>query len=177
MIVDLELVDGITHSFCPKTMRFGNYFHLVDEIIVDNDAFDLKAVGERSKSGNRDECYLNFRFVPVCVFHRIRLEGDFGTELCREYSKLANGIAGTNLIFVNFEEGRRAVLVEHVANDGDEFIFVVVDRGGLVYQTDLFFLVMKRREEIWSGEMPCPSSLVDQKVQSGLISEGGFKVE
>jgi hypothetical protein len=78
MIVDLELVDGITHSFCPKTMRFGNYFHLVDEIIVDNDAFDLKAVGERSKSGNRNECYLDFRFVPVCVFHRIRLEGDFG---------------------------------------------------------------------------------------------------
>ncbi len=97
MVVDLELVNGVTHCFCPKTMRFGNYFHFVIEIIIDDDTFDLKAVGEWSKSGNCNECYLNFRFVPVCGFHRIRLEGDFGMELRRDLLEPANGIAGTHL--------------------------------------------------------------------------------
>ncbi len=156
MVVDLELVDGVTHCFRPKTMRFGNYFHRVDEIIVDDDAFDLKAVGERSKSGNCDECYLDLCFVSVCVFHRIRQEGDFGMKLRRDLSELTNGVAGTNLIFVNFEEGRRAVLVEHVADDGDEFIFVVVDRGGLVYQTDLFFPGDEKEggDLVWGDALP-----------------------
>ena len=42
-------------------------------------------------------------------------------------------------VFVDFEKGGRAVLVEHVADDGDKLILVIIDRGGLVYQTDLLF--------------------------------------
>jgi hypothetical protein len=40
-----------------------------------------------------------------------------------------------------------------------------------------FFLVMKRREETCLGAMPCPNSFLDQKIHSGLITEGGALIQ
>ena len=175
MVVNLELIDGITHCFCPKTMCFGNCFHLVNEIVVDDDALDLKAVGERGKSGNRNECYLDFCFIPVCIFHGVRLEGDFGTEFCRDLLELANGVAGSDFIFVDFEKGGRAVLVEHVADDGDKFIFVIVDRGGLVYQTDLLLPGDEKEggDLVWGDALPKFARRPEGPV--GIDFRGGFR--
>jgi hypothetical protein len=52
---------------------------------------------------------------------------------------LEDCIAQSNFVLINFEEGRRAALVEHVANDGYELIPLVGDGGGLLDHGYFFF--------------------------------------
>jgi hypothetical protein len=68
------------------------------------------------------------------------LEGDFGTELGGDLGMLADGIARSDFVLINFEKGRRAALVEHVTNDGYELIPLVGDGGGLVDHGYFFFV-------------------------------------
>ena len=105
----------------------------------------------------------------------IRLEGDFGMEPRRDLLELANGVAGADFIFVDFEKGTRGVLVEHVADDGDKLIFVIVDRGGLIYQTDLLFPGDEKegRDLVWGDALPKFTRRPEGPV--GIDFRGGFR--
>ena len=52
---------------------------------------------------------------------------------------LKDCIARSDFVLINFEKGRRATLVEHIANDGYKLIPLVDDGGGLVDHGYFFF--------------------------------------
>ena len=52
---------------------------------------------------------------------------------------LEDCIARSDFVLINFEKGRRAALVKHVANDEYELIPLVGDGGGLVDHEYFFF--------------------------------------
>ncbi len=117
MVIGLELVDDIVHHLNPKAVLAQDSLHFFNEIIVQDGTFNLLAVGKQGKSGNDDECNFHVRMLLVCIFHRIRLEGNFGAECCRDQVEIADGVAGADLILFDFEKGGGAALVEHVADD------------------------------------------------------------
>jgi hypothetical protein len=62
-----------------------------------------------------------------------------GTILGGDLGVLKDCIARSDFVLINFEKGKRAALVEHVANDGYELIPLVGDGDGLVDHGYFFF--------------------------------------
>jgi len=139
MIIQLVLVDGIAYRLGPEAKLTGDGLHFIDEVVVKGGANDLLAERDEGNSGDCDECDFHLCIIPVRVLDRFGLEWDFGTKLGGGLRVLEDCIARSDFVLINFEKGRRATLVEHVANDGNELIPLVDDGGGLVDHRYFFF--------------------------------------
>ena len=105
--------------------------------------------------------------IPIRFLDRVDLEGDFRTKIGGDLGVLEDCIARSDFVLINFEKGRRATLVEQVANDGYKLIPLVDDGGGLV---DYGYFFFDDRGDVVGSEA------LDQKIHSGLTTDGGLDV-
>jgi hypothetical protein len=84
--------------------------------------------------------------LPVCILDQISLEGNFRAVFRRDLVMLMNGIAISDFVIVDLEQGGSAALIKHVANDGRQFALVIKDEAGLVNDANLLFPSDEKKE-------------------------------